>query len=110
MLDDLDSFDDILLPTTTTTERRPGKFRPRPLAKTANLASTTPKNSDATQLPLSTRGYLIEKQQQWANYSQIRDHAHIMQVIKQLKTRTELADETVDDGLVIISHDTVGKN
>ncbi|XP_064960018.1 uncharacterized protein LOC108952694 isoform X1 [Musa acuminata AAA Group] len=50
MLDDLDSFDDIPLPTTTTTERRPGKFRPRARAKTANVASTTPKNSDAAQL------------------------------------------------------------
>ncbi|URD99147.1 hypothetical protein MUK42_37412 [Musa troglodytarum] len=50
MLDDLDSFDDILLPTTTITERRPGKFRPRARAKTANVASTTPKNSDAAQL------------------------------------------------------------
>lgn len=27
----------------------------------------------------------------------------------QLKTRTELTNETTDDGLVIISHDTVGK-
>ncbi|XP_065004319.1 uncharacterized protein LOC135585739 isoform X3 [Musa acuminata AAA Group] len=50
MLDDLDSFDDIPLPTTTTTERRPGKFRPRTRAKTATVASTTPKNSDDAQL------------------------------------------------------------
>ncbi|CAL9074724.1 unnamed protein product [Musa acuminata var. zebrina] len=50
MLDDLDSFDDIPLPTTTTTERRPGKFRPRTRAKTATVASTTPKISDAAQL------------------------------------------------------------
>ncbi|THU72676.1 hypothetical protein C4D60_Mb04t14700 [Musa balbisiana] len=50
MLDDLDSYDDIPLPTTTTTERRPGKFGPRARAKTANVASTTPKNSDAAQL------------------------------------------------------------
>ncbi|CAL9152880.1 unnamed protein product, partial [Musa hybrid cultivar] len=34
----------------TRAERRPGKFRPRARAKTANVASTTPKNSDAAQL------------------------------------------------------------